>query len=163
MIVEGVRKRDIADPASVVALGHVFARMGETLLYRGKPVARAGKIDPMTARGVHDYLLIDADGHMLLRGVYRKTIPGIDPSGLRFLNSAFAYDGQRVYGLSADAFAACDEINYHRAIIDGRYAITMGDDRFTFYNKTLTRSARQSAIDVSSFDADARSPDQKEF
>jgi hypothetical protein len=153
LIVEGVRKRDIKDPASVVALGHLFARMGETLLYRGKPVKKPGKIDPMTARGVHDYLLIDASGHMLLRGLYRKPVPGVVPSDLRFLNFIFAYDGQRVYGLSPEAFAVCNEIDYKRSIVDGRYAMIVGNDCFTFHDKTLRRAARQSAL-MSSPDAD---------
>jgi len=144
-----------------MALGRAFARIGETLLYRGKPVKKPGKIDQMTARGVHDYLLIDATGHMLLRGLYRKPIPGIDPSGLRFLNFVFAYDGKRVYGLSPDGFAACDEIDYSEAIVDGRYAVIVGDERLTFHNKMLRRAPRQSVL-MSSTDVGSYPPGTEE-
>jgi hypothetical protein len=144
LIVEGVRKRDIADPGAVIGLGHAYARMGETLLYRGKPVKKPGKIDAMTARGVHQYLLIDSSGHMLLRSMYRKPVPGIDAPALHFLNHAFATDGRRFYGLSVEFFAACDEIDHERAVVDGRHGIVVGDDRFTFYH-TLNRSPRQAA------------------
>ena len=76
LIVKGVRKRGIDDPAAVVALGHSFARIGDTILYRVKPVTKSGKVDPATARGIHAQMLIDGEGHMLLSGRYRKPLAG---------------------------------------------------------------------------------------
>lgn len=108
LIVEGVRKRGIANAGSVVALGHLFARMGNTILYRGKPVARPGSIDLETARSVHSQILLDAQGHMLLGSRYRKPIHGLDVTSFRFINRRFARDHQRVYAYNWDSVLVCE-------------------------------------------------------
>ncbi|MXN51777.1 hypothetical protein GR158_11660 [Shinella sp. AETb1-6] len=130
LIVEGVRKRGIDDPDAVEALGCTFARMGETLLYRGKPVTRPGKVDPATARGVHEQLLIDAEGHMLFGGSYRKPLPGIDPATLTFLNRIFAADVRHVYALTDSGLVACPEVDRTRVHTLGHYAVHVGDVKF---------------------------------
>jgi len=130
LIVEGARKRNIDDAAAVRALGHTFARMGETLLYRGKPVAKPGKIDPDTARGVHDQLLIDANGHMLFRGTYRKPIADLDPATLTFLNRAFAVDAHYAYALTDSGLLLCGEINRDLVQPAGPYAVRVAKTRF---------------------------------
>jgi hypothetical protein len=130
LIVEGVRKRGIDDSAAVQALGHSFARMGETLLYRGKPVTKPGKVDPATARGVHTQLLIDANGHMLFGGSYRKPIPGIDPATLNFLNRAFAVDAHHVYAMTDTGLVPCEDIDREHVQPNGPYAVRVADTRF---------------------------------
>lgn len=77
LIVEGVRKRDIAAAADVRLIGGRYARKGAQILYRGKALARTGAVDVDTARGVHSDVLIDAQGHMLLGMRYRRLI-GVD-------------------------------------------------------------------------------------
>jgi len=77
LIVEGVRKRDIAAAADVRPIGGRYARKGAQILYRGKALARTGTVDVDTARGVHSDVLIDAQGHMLLGMRYRRLI-GVD-------------------------------------------------------------------------------------
>ena len=123
LIVEGKRKRDIADPVAVVALGHAFARMGQVLLYRGKPVARPGKVDGATARGVHDEVLIDAGGQLLIGSRYRKPVPGLDPATFLFLNRRFAVDNDHVYALTDDALLVCHEVDRASISTDGGYAV----------------------------------------
>lgn len=125
LICQGARKRDIADPRAVVSLGHLYARMGDTLLYRGKPVARPGKVDAYTARGVHDYLLIDEDGHMLFTTRFRKPIPGLDPSRLRFLNRVFAVDDAHVYTLTDSGLVVCEDAD--RATVESVNRWTVRD------------------------------------
>lgn len=100
LIVEGIRKRGIADPKAVVALGYQYARMGDVILFQGRPVTRAPKVDVNTARGLPDGLLIDANGRMLLGSLYRKPLPVIlNPASLRFLNRVFVSDEKRVYAI----------------------------------------------------------------
>jgi len=130
LIVEGVRKRNVEDPASVQALGQTFACMGNTLLYRGKPVAKPGKIDPVTARGIHDQLLIDASGHMLFRGTYRKPIPGLDPATLAFLNHVFAADAHHVYALTDTGLVLCEDIDREQMRPAGLYEVHVAGTRF---------------------------------
>jgi len=140
LIVEGVRKRGIDDPAGVEALGHSFARMGETLLYRGKPVTRPGKVDPATARGVHGQLLIDANGHMLFGGSYRKPILGIDPATLNFLNRAFAVDAHHVYAMTDTGLVSCREIDREHVQPAGPYAVRVAGTRFHVSGGLLVQS-----------------------
>ncbi|ANG98767.1 hypothetical protein A8A54_19390 [Brucella pseudogrignonensis] len=132
LIVEGVRKRGIADPASVEAIGRSYARMGETLLYRGKPVSRTGKVDPATARGIHDRLLIDAEGNMLFAGTFRKPIPGLDPASLRFVNRVFAVDDTHVYVLGDSGLFLGEEIDCAGVEPIGHYAVRVGQKRFHY-------------------------------
>ncbi len=139
LIVEGARKRNIDDAAAVKALGHTFARMGETLLYRGKPVAKPGKIDPDTARGVHDQLLIDANGHMLFRGTYRKPIADLDPATLTFLNRAFAVDAHHAYALTDSGLLFCGEIDRDLVQPAGPYAVRVAKTRFHVSSGQLKR------------------------
>lgn len=140
LIVEGVRKRGIDDPSRVTGLGHLYARMGDVILYRGKAVTRAGKIDPVTARAVHYYLLIDDQGHMLLQSRYRKPRPGIDAASLRFLNRAFAVDRSQVYAFTWDALIRCPQIDRDRVRMDGPYAVQDGHGRFHVSAGNVIRS-----------------------
>ncbi|MBP2509137.1 hypothetical protein J2855_002783 [Agrobacterium tumefaciens] len=140
LIVEGKRKRDIADPGAVVALGHAFARMGQVLLYRGKPVARPGKVDGVTARGVHDEVLIDAKGHLLIGGRYRKPVPGLDPATFRFLNRRFAVDNDHVYALTDDALLVCHEVDRASISADGGYAVRDRHARFHVSGSSVYRT-----------------------
>lgn len=144
LIVEGVRKRGIDNPAAVQALGHSFARMGDVLMYRGKPVTRPGKVDPATARGVHDQLLIDANGNMLFGGSYRKPIPGIDPATLTFLNRVFAIDARHVYGLTDSGLILCEEIDREQVQPFGPYAARIGDTRFHVSGGRLVQTPLES-------------------
>ncbi len=130
LIVEGARKRGIDDPAAVVALGHLFARMGDTILYRGKPVTRPGKIDMASARGVHRQMLMDAAGRMLLGGRYRKPLPGLDPASFRFLNRDFAVDDNNVYAFTQDELILCAEADRASVETDGLYAVRDREARF---------------------------------
>jgi len=123
LICEGVRKRGIADPAAVVSLGHLHARIGDVLLYRGKPVSRAGKLDVRTARSVHDHVLIDARGHMLLSGRYRQPIPALDPQRLRFLNRVFAVDDARLYASTQDALVVCEDADRGSVEVVNRWTV----------------------------------------
>lgn len=123
LIAEGVRKRDIADPGAVVSLGKTFARMGDALLYRGRVVKNAGKLDPDTARGLHPLLLIDAGGHMLVMGRYRKPIAGLDPQTLEILNASFAADKSGVYAISPDGLVPGEAIDRASVRTDGDYAV----------------------------------------
>lgn len=141
LIVEGARKRGIDDPSSVVALGHAFARMGDTILYRGKPVTKPGKVDPATARGVHGQMLIDGEGHMLLGGRYRKPLPGLDPASFRFLNRSFAIDRARVYAFAQDALIVCEEADRAAVEADGPYAVRDRHARFHVSGSSVHRSA----------------------
>ena len=127
LIVEGVRKRGIDAPAKVVGLGHLFARMGDTLLYRGKPVAKPGKVDPATACGVHDQLLIDAGGHMLFGSMYRKPIPDLDPATLHFINRTFAVDERFVYALEDGKLTRCEGGSPSDIEPLGQYAVRSGN------------------------------------
>ena len=77
LIVECVRKRDIAAAADARPIGGRYARKGAQILCRGKALARTGTVDVDAARGVHSDVLIDAQGHMLLGMRYRKPI-GVD-------------------------------------------------------------------------------------
>lgn len=141
LIVEGARKRGIDDPSAVHALGHSFARLGDTLLYRGKPVTKPGKVDPASARGVHDQLLIDAHGHMLFGGSYRKPIAGIDPSTLQFLNRVFAADACRVYAITDSGLLLCEEIDREQVQTMGNYAVRVADTKFHVSGGRLERTA----------------------
>ncbi len=127
LIVEGVRKRGIDNPAAVESLGYSFARMGDTLLYRGKPISRPGKVNPATARGVNDQLLIDANGEMLFGGSYRKKIPGIDPAILHFLNRVFAVDARHVYAMTDTGLLLIEDIEPGEVELAGLYSIRVGD------------------------------------
>jgi hypothetical protein len=127
LIVEGVRKRGIDNPAAVESLGFSFARMGDTLLYRGKPISRPGKVNPATARGVNDQLLIDANGEMLFGGSYRKKIPGIDPAILHFLNRVFAVDARHVYAMTDTGLLLIEDIEPGEVELAGLYAVRVGD------------------------------------
>ncbi|OIS92572.1 hypothetical protein BLA27_15415 [Brucella cytisi] len=140
LIVEGKRKRDIADPHVVVALGHAFARMGQVLLYRGRPVARSGKVDGATARGVHDEVLIDAGGHLLIGSRYRKPVPGLDPATFRFLNRRFAVDNDHVYALTDDALLVCHEVDRAFISTDGGYAVRDRHARFHVSGSSVYRT-----------------------
>lgn len=126
LIVEGVRKRGIDNPAVVESLGYSFARMGDTLLYRGKPIGRPGKVNPATARGVHEQLLIDANGEMLLGGSYRKKIPGIDPASLHFLNRVFAVDARHVYAITDTGLLLIEDIEPGGVERAGLYSVQVG-------------------------------------
>ncbi len=130
LIVEGVRKRGIDAPAAVIALGHSFARMGDTLLYRGKPVTRAGKVDPATACGVHAQLLIDANGHMLFGASYRTPISDLDPATFKFLNHVFAVDARQVYAMTDSGLRSFPQIDRGQVHADGHYAVRAGNTRF---------------------------------
>ena len=140
LIVEGVRKRGIADAASVQALGHSFARMGDTLLYQGKPITRPGKVDPSSARGVHAQLLIDRKGHMLFGRSYRKPIPGIDPATLSFLNQVFAVDARHVYAMTDAGLVLCAEIDRKHLVQDGLYSVRVADMAFHVSGERLVRT-----------------------
>ncbi|NSY98996.1 hypothetical protein G6M12_24130 [Agrobacterium tumefaciens] len=140
LIVEGVRKRGIDNPDGVEALGRSFARMGGILLYRGKPVTRPGKVDPATARGVHDQLLIDAKGEMLFGGSYRKMIPGIDTATFNFLNRVFAVDRRHLYAMTDTGLLLMPDINPSEVQTAGLYAIRVGNTRFHISGGTLRQS-----------------------
>lgn len=118
LIVEGVRKRDIADAADVRPLGGRYARQGAQILYRGKAIGRTGAVDVDTARGVHPDVLIDAQGHMLLGTRYRKPI-GVDAASLRFLDPHFAVDDHHVYALEWDRFWRIDGVDRASFQVDG--------------------------------------------
>lgn len=141
LIVEGVRKRDIADPAAVLALGHSFARLGDAILYRGKPIARPGPVDPASARGVHGQVLIDGEGHMLLAGRYRKPLPGLDPASFRFLNRSFAVDNARIYALTQDALIPCEGMDRATIAADGPYAVRDRQARFHVSGSSVQRTS----------------------
>ncbi|UXT50607.1 hypothetical protein FY136_14890 [Agrobacterium tumefaciens] len=140
LIVEGVRKRGIDNPAAVEALGRSFARMGDILLYRGKPVTRPGKVDPATARGVHDQLLIDAKGEMLFGGSYRKMIPGIDPATFNFLNRVFAVDMRHLYAMTDTGLLLMPDINPSEVQAAGLYAIRVGNTKFHISGGAMRQS-----------------------
>ncbi|WP_223215492.1 DKNYY domain-containing protein [Agrobacterium pusense] len=130
LIVEGVRKRGIDNPAAVESLGYSFAWMGDTLLYRGKPIGRLGKVNPATARGVHEQLLIDANGEMLVGGSYRKKIPGIDPASLHFLNRVFAVDARHVYAITDTALLRIEDIESDEVEPTDLYSVRVGGTQF---------------------------------
>lgn len=137
---KGCAKRKIADPAAVVGIGYLFARMGDTLLYRGKPITKPGKVDPATARGVHDQLLIDDSGHMLFGSMYRNPIPDLDPATLRFINRAFAVDDHFVYALDDTMLMRCDEINRADVEPAGQYAVRSGEAKYHMSGGRLHRT-----------------------
>ena len=139
LIVEGVRKRSIDDPASVKALGHTFASLGDTLLYRGKPVTKPGKVNPATAHGIHQQLLIDASGRMLFCGTYRKPIPGLDPATLKFLNRVFAVDAHHVYAMTDSGLILCEDIARDLVQQVGPYAVSVENTRFHIASRQLMR------------------------
>lgn len=147
LIVEGKRKRGIADPAAVAALGFAFARMGGDILYHGKVVSRIGKIDPMTARGLTDQFLIDADGHMLIHGSYRKPIRGLDPPTLTALNDDFLADARRVYGITDHGLMVCEEIDREQVEPCDRRLVRTQDARFHILDGTLHRTTLVPAED----------------
>lgn len=140
LIVEGRRKRGVDDPEAVVALGFTFARMGDALLYRGKPVSRAGKLDPASARGVSDRVLIDGAGHMLFTSRYRKPVPGLDPASFRFLNGDFAVDDARVYAFTGDALNVCAEIDRAAVRAEGMFAVRDDAARFHLAGPAVLRT-----------------------
>lgn len=140
LIAEGVRKRGIDDPRAVVSLGKSFARMGDVLLYRGRPVNRAEKIDLDTARGLHPLLLIDAGGHMVVMGRYRKPIAGLDVESFQVLNASFAVDKDRVYGITPDGVLVCPDIDRGRVKADGEFAVTDGAGRWVLSGSAAVRS-----------------------
>ncbi len=141
LIVEGVRKRNIENPNGVEALGYWFARMGDTLLYRGKPISKPGKVDPATARGVHDQLLIDDGGHMLFGSVYRKPVSDLDPASLHFINRTFAVDDRYVYALDHSKLVRCVEIERTAVKPDGQYAVRTGEGKYYLSNGRLHHAA----------------------
>ncbi len=141
LIVEGVRKKGVDDPGAVVVVGFTYARMGDTLLYRGKPIAKPGKVDIGSARGVHDQLLIDASGNMLLTSRYRKPVPDLDPATLRFINQVFAVDAHRVYVLTDSGLVLCEDIAPGLVEAMGGYAIRMGDIRIHLSGNRLHRAS----------------------
>ncbi|WP_143289729.1 hypothetical protein [Burkholderia ubonensis] len=104
----GVRKRGIADPASVVSLGYRYARIGEQVLYDGKIVTKPGRVDAKTARAVFHDVLIDDNGHVLWGPNYRKPLPGLDARSLCFLTRFFAVDEHRVYYRTNTNLAVCE-------------------------------------------------------
>ena len=140
LIVEGVRKKKIADSGAVVGIGYLFARMGDTLLYRGKPITKPGKVDPATARGVHDQLLIDGSGHMLFGSMYRKPIPDLDPVELHFINNIFAVDASSVYVLNGNKLIRCEGINRSDVEPMGQYAVRSGGVKFHISGDRLYRT-----------------------
>lgn len=146
LIVDGVRKRGIEDPAAVEAVGHAFARMGDTLLYRGRPITKPGRVDPATARGIHARLLIDSKGHMLLGGSYRKSIPGLDSATLAFLNRIFAVDAHHVYAMTDTGLVACEEIDRDRVQPFGPYAVRVADTKFHMANIGLQQAPLDDAL-----------------
>ena len=125
---------------AVKALGHTFASMDDILLYRGKVVTRPGKVDPATARGIHDQLLIDANGHMLFSGVYRKPIPGLDSATLKFLNRVFATDAHHVYALTDGGLILCEEIDRDLVQPIDPYAVRDANTRFHVSSGRLTQT-----------------------
>jgi hypothetical protein len=107
LICEGMRKR-IVDPENVVSLGHLYARMGDKILYRGKVVPKLGQLDVSTARAFHHHLLMDENGHMLFDTRYRKPIRGLDVPSFRFVNRHHAVDANRVYVLGETSLRICE-------------------------------------------------------
>jgi hypothetical protein len=95
LIFEGVRKK-VEAPDEVVGLGGGYARMRSNILWQGKPV-RTGALDAATARSLGHALLIDAHGHWMLRGQYRK--PMADGPTFRHLDGTFFADASRVFHL----------------------------------------------------------------
>jgi len=95
LIVEGVRKRDI-DAAAVEPIGGMFARLGDTVLFRGKVVKKTGGLDLTTARSPSPRLLIDGAGRMLLGSRYRKPVVGMNAAALRFITPYFATDDRQL-------------------------------------------------------------------
>jgi hypothetical protein len=104
----GIRKRSIADPASVASLGGRYARIGTHILYEGKIVTRPGRIDVETARAAWDDLLIDETGHMLFGKNYRKPLKTLDAKSFRFLTQFFAVDDDCVYVRSNTNLVVCE-------------------------------------------------------
>lgn len=131
LIVEGVRKRDIADPEAVTPIGGLFARLGEAVLFRGKVVKKTGALDLETMRAVAPRLAIDDAGHMLLGSRYRKPVAVINAPKLRFLNAYFAVDGARLYALSEDALVLCEGADVSAISVEG-HAVSDGTRRFSF-------------------------------
>jgi hypothetical protein len=108
LIFEGIRKRGVEGFAEAVGLGGRYARIGQTILYRGKPLTKIGALDIATARGVEDDLLLDANGAMLFDSRFRKPIPGLDPATFRFITWSYAVDKARVYGRMDTALRVCE-------------------------------------------------------
>lgn len=140
LIVEGVRKRDIADPEAVQPIGGLFARVGETVLFRGKVVKKTGALDLETMRVVTPRLAIDDAGHMLLGSRYRKPVVGINAPKLRFLNAYFAVDGARLYALSEDALVLCEGADGSAIAVEG-HAVSDGTLRFIFDGNRVRQEA----------------------
>lgn len=128
-----------ADLKSFEVLAGADARMGQALLYRVKPVARPGKVDGATARGVHDEVLIDAGGHLLIGGRYRKPVPGLDTATFRFLNRRFAVDNDHVYALTDDALLVCHAVDRAFISTDGGYAVRDRHARFHVSGSSVYR------------------------
>ena len=96
LLFEGTRKKEIADPQQAVALGGGYLRCGATLYWRGKAAA-TGKMAVENARYLDEGLLMDANGHWLLRGQYRK--PLADGASMHVLGRHFFADKSRVFYL----------------------------------------------------------------
>lgn len=79
---------------------------------------------------MHDQLLIDANGHMLFRGTYRKPIADLDPATLTFLNRAFAVDAHHAYALTDSGLLLCGEIDRDLVQPAGPYAVRVAKARF---------------------------------
>ncbi|MCK0122430.1 DKNYY domain-containing protein [Loktanella sp. F6476L] len=139
LIVEGVRKRDVADPEAVKPIGRLFATMGEALLFRGKEFKRIGALDLETARSPAPRLLIDSAGHMLLGSRYRKPVAGMNAPALRFLNPYFAVDGGQLYALTDDGLMLCEGADVEKVTVTGSHSVGDGKQRFALEGNRLAQ------------------------
>lgn len=95
LLCNGVRKK-VASAELLLAIGGGYARIGPNILWHGKEV-RHGALSADSARSVGHELLIDAAGHWMLRGQYRKPIA--DGPSFRHLDGDFFVDRERVFHL----------------------------------------------------------------
>jgi len=141
LIVEGVRKRDITDPVAVKPIGHLYARMGDTVLYRGKVVKKLGDLDLNTLHSPTPSLLIDHAGFMLLGSRYRKPIAGIKAAKLRFITPYFATDDCYLYVLTHDGLIQCQDADLDTLKIIGSACVSDARTQFSFGGMGLQREA----------------------
>ena len=137
LIVEGVRKRDIVDPEAVTPIGGLFARVGETVLFRGKEVKRVGALDLETARSPAPRLLIDDAGHMLVGSRYRKPVAGMNAAALQFLTPYFAVDDAQLYALTDDGLLLCDGADVTAVEVTAEHSVSDGVSLFTLEGNRL--------------------------
>lgn len=123
LICAGVRKLTIADASSVIGLGYLHARMGDSILYQGKVVPRIGAIDFDSAKALSYTLLIDKNGNMLFGSRYRKALKGLDVLSLRPLNRHFLVDKARVYALTDSSLCLCEFADRESVEPEGNFRI----------------------------------------